>query len=124
MQRIKIDYRKCTGCRICEAACSLNHMAGATSPKRARIRITAWDGHFFPTIAGPGTEAKCNSRLTIDLGAVSVDKCVLCRASCPAKPLFRDPETGAALKCDFCGEPPNPSCVKWCPTGALELVEG
>jgi benzoyl-CoA reductase subunit BamC len=123
MKKIKIDPSKCTGCRYCEAACSLNHIAGTVNPKRARIRVVAENGGFFPVIAGPFTAAMCNSRGQVVIGGRPIDKCVLCRASCPAKPLFKDPETGAALKCDFCGEPPNPSCVKWCRTGALELVE-
>jgi Fe-S-cluster-containing hydrogenase component 2 len=123
MKKIKIDYSKCTGCRYCEAACSINHIANTTNPKRARIRIICENGRFFPVIAGPTTDAKCNSRSVIVIGNEAYDKCALCRASCPAKPIFREPETGAALKCDFCGEPPNPSCVKWCRTGALELVE-
>jgi hypothetical protein len=42
---------------------------------------------------------------------------------CPEKPFFIEAETGIPLKCDFCGIPPAPSCVRWCNTGALELVE-
>ncbi len=123
MKKIKIDYRKCTGCRYCEAACSLNHAAGLTNPKGSRIRVVSENGHFFPVISGPATDAKCNSRGLIVLDDYAYDKCILCRASCPTKPIFKDPLTQSALKCDFCGEPPNPSCVKWCRTGALELVD-
>ena len=123
MKKIKIDYTKCTGCRYCEAACSLNHVANLANPKGSRIRVLAENEHFFPVIAGPYTDAKCNSRSLIVIEGRAYDKCVMCRAACPMKPIFKDPATAAALKCDFCGEPPNPSCVKWCRTGALELVE-
>ena len=92
MARIKIDHTKCTGCRHCEIACSLNHVENTANPRRARIRVMN-------------------------------DMCGLCRASCPEKPYFIEAETGIPLKCDFCGIPPSPSCVRWCNSGALELVE-
>jgi len=123
MKKIKIDYSKCTGCRSCETACSLRHIANTTNPKRARIRVLFEAGCYFPVIAGPYTEVECDSRGLITLGDKTYDKCALCRASCPAKPIFREPETDINLKCDFCGSPPDPSCVKWCRSGALELID-
>ena len=39
MKRIKIDHSKCTGCRHCEAACSLHHYENEVNPKKSRIRI-------------------------------------------------------------------------------------
>jgi benzoyl-CoA reductase subunit BamC len=102
---------KCTGCRHCEIACSLNHVTGIANPRRARIRVFREGNTFFPVIAGPFVDAACTSKLTIN------------RATCPQKPFFIEAETGFPLKCDFCGIPPNPSCVRWCNSGALELVE-
>jgi benzoyl-CoA reductase subunit BamC len=52
-----------------------------------------------------------------------VDGCVLCRASCPEKTIYKEPDTAIPLKCDFCGEPPDPECVKWCAAEALVLVD-
>jgi len=52
-----------------------------------------------------------------------VDGCVVCRASCPVKSAFKEPDTGIPLKCDFCGDPPDPQCVKWCDPDALTLVD-
>jgi benzoyl-CoA reductase subunit BamC len=123
MLKIKIDHSKCTGCRACETACSLKHVQTATNPKRSRIRVLYEGGCYFPVIAGPWTEVECNSKELIVIGERTYDKCAFCRASCPAKPIFKEPETDIALKCDFCGNPPDPSCVKWCRSGALELVE-
>jgi len=121
MKKIRIDFSKCTGCRFCEAACSLNHYQD-TNPQHSRIRVMSEGGRHYPVIAGPNTQARCNSRGLVLIAGQPVETCLICRASCPEKPVFRD-GTGAPLKCDFCGEPPNPSCVKWCRTGALTLVE-
>jgi len=123
MQRIKIDPKKCTGCRQCEMACCLNHKMDTVNPRRARIRIYNKNGHFLPVIAGPFADAACNTKAMIETEFGLVDMCIICRASCPHKTFFFEPDTGIPLKCDFCGTPPNPTCVKVCNTGALELIE-
>jgi len=123
MQRIKIDPNKCTGCRQCELACSLKHKENTVNPKRARIRVFRVNGYFIPVIAGQYTDAACNTKCVVDTQWGLIDLCVICRASCPQKPVFYEPDTGFHLKCDFCGTPPNPTCVKTCNSGALELIE-
>jgi Fe-S-cluster-containing dehydrogenase component len=120
--RILIDASKCSGCCMCEIACSLEH-TGVVNPRRSRIRVFREGDFMFPIIAGPNTEAGCNSQHIILLDGEKLDGCVLCRASCPMKPIFREPETDIPIKCDFCGEPPDPKCVEVCLTGALSLIE-
>ena len=78
----------------------------------------------LPVIAGPYTEASCNSKETLVVDGVEVSACVVCRASCPVKSVYKEPDTAIPLKCDFCGDPPDPQCVKWCAPNALTLVEG
>lgn len=123
MARIKIDYTKCSGCRLCELACSLQHVENTFNPKRARIRIFVEGNLYFPVIAGPYTEAACNSKHTVVIEGKELDACIFCRASCPARPIFKEPDTEIPLKCDFCGEPPDPQCVAVCLNGALCLVD-
>ena len=120
--RIKIDHRKCTGCKMCEIACSLRH-TGTINPWRSRIRVFIGEEFCLPVIAGPYTEAACNSKGSVMVDGLEVDGCVVCRASCPVKSVYKEPDTGIPLKCDFCGEPPDPECVKWCDPEALTLVE-
>lgn len=123
MARIRIDYTKCTGCCLCELACSLQHVENTFNPKRSRIRIFIDGNLFFPVIAGPYTDAECTLKTMIVIEGHEYDGCVLCRASCPAKPIFKEPDVDIPLKCDFCGEPPDPQCVKVCLSSALTLVE-
>lgn len=123
MKRILIDRKKCTGCRHCEVACSLKHYENEISAKKSRIRIYMRGERFSPVIAGPPAEAECTCKNYIVEGEQQQDECILCRVSCPTRPWFREPETDIALKCDFCGDPPDPSCVKVCSNGALTLIE-
>ena len=122
MARIKVDHEKCVACCLCEIACSLQH-TGTINPKRSRIRVFVAGDTFFPVIAGPYTDAKCNSRTTIVIDGKEYDGCALCRASCPAKPIFKEPGTEIPLKCDFCGEPPDPQCIEVCSSDALTFEE-
>lgn len=120
--RLKIDYTKCTGCKLCEVACSLQH-TDSVNPRRSRIRVFVRDDICLPVIAGPYTEAACNSKGMVVVDGKEIDGCVVCRASCPAKSVFKEPDTGIALKCDFCGDPPDPQCVMWCAAEALTLIQ-
>ena len=120
--KIKIDHTKCAGCKLCEIACSLYH-TDSSNPRRSRIRIFMGENFCLPVIAGPYTEAMCNSKGVILVDGEEVDECVVCRASCPAKSVFKEPDTAIPLKCDFCGDPPDPQCIKWCAADALVLVE-
>ena len=54
------------------------------------------------------------------------DECGFCRASCPSRDLFKEPDSGLPLKCDMCeSDPPleEPMCVQWCLNGALIYEE-
>ena len=123
MKKIQVDFSKCTGCRMCEVVCSLQHLENIINPERSRIRVFVEDTTFYPIIAGPFTEAECNARTTMMMDGKEYDGCDLCRASCPARSIFKEPDVDIALKCDFCGEPPDPACVKWCSSEALTFVE-
>jgi len=125
-KEIRIDIEKCTGCRHCELFCSLKHSEeGVVNPKVSRIRIYSdFDQEIsLPIISGPYTDAKCTSKYNIIMGEKEYESCLLCRAACPIRPFFFEPGTEVPLKCDLCGEPPDPACVKWCVHGALKLVE-
>ena len=130
VKTIRINADKCTGCRFCEAICSAFHAEpkyGVINPKASRIRVFHDEENavFLPVMAGPYTEAECSGRHVVEIKGKEYDECSFCRASCPARDLFKEPDTGIPLKCDMCGEPmpPEPLCVKWCLSDALTYVE-
>jgi benzoyl-CoA reductase subunit BamC len=127
IKTIKINPGKCTGCRACEMACSTYHAQpkyGIVNPTRSRIRVF-WDESndvCVPILAGEYTETECNSRYVMTINDKEYGECSFCRSSCPSRDIFKEPDTGVALKCDACGEPMpegGPTCVQWCSSGAL-----
>jgi benzoyl-CoA reductase subunit BamC len=51
------------------------------------------------------------------------DECAFCRASCPSRDEFKEPDSGLPLKCDMCEGEDEPLCVKWCLNDALIYEE-
>jgi benzoyl-CoA reductase subunit BamC len=51
------------------------------------------------------------------------DECAFCRASCPSRDIFKEPDSGLPLKCDMCEGEDEPLCIKWCVNDALILEE-
>ena len=143
--RIYPDFKRCTGCRICEIVCSM-HKFGTINPEYSRIRVIPFKGVDIPVLcricadpkpciqACPASdpEDQTNSILYVDeeSGAVIVDadKCVElkcdreCSTACPAKAIFFHPQEKYPLICDLCGG--DPECVKECPEGCLEFIAG
>ena len=128
---INIDVDKCTGCRACEVACSAFHANpkySSTDPARSRIRVILNEDKniFLPVFAGVYTEAECNVRNVLTISGKEYNECWFCRASCPSRELFKEPDSGLPLKCDACeNEPslPEPICVKWCTANCLTYEE-
>jgi len=128
---IKIDVDKCNGCRACEAICSAFHAEpkySSTNPERSRIRVLfdPLRDIYVPVLAGEYTEAECNGRDLYTIDGKQYDECSFCRASCPSRDLFKEPDSGLPLKCDMCEEEPplpEPLCVQWCLSDALTYEE-
>ena len=132
IKTIKISADKCTGCRSCEAICSAFHAEpkyGVVNQKRSRIRILRDEVNdlFVPILAGSFTKAECLSRHSIIINGKQYEECSFCRASCPARDWFKEPDAPSIpLKCDICGDPPpegGPLCVQWCINDALTFEE-
>jgi anaerobic carbon-monoxide dehydrogenase iron sulfur subunit len=140
MPHVMISNKKCTGCHMCELACSAWH-EGAYRPSVARLHVEVNP----TTIAVKGSTclqtgcAKCEQaclenaieRLEIAVhpaGAeadaspipgwvLKVDEarctnCGECYAVCPHGVIFEHPERHVAMKCDLCEG--NPQCVTFC----------
>jgi benzoyl-CoA reductase subunit BamC len=127
IKRIIVDVDKCNGCRACEVICSSYHAApkySSNNPARSRIRVIRHplSDVFVPVYAGEYTAAECAGRDQYVIDGKVYDECGFCRASCPSRDAFKEPDSGLPLKCDMCEDDPTlevPLCVKWCKVGAL-----
>ncbi|MCY0867925.1 MAG: 4Fe-4S dicluster domain-containing protein [Desulfurococcus sp.] len=133
---ILVDPLRCTGCRLCEIACSLTH-EGSIWPSASRIQVY----EPYPGAPVPVTCVQCEdypcvqscpfNALKIDekTGAVIVipENCTLCGAcvnACPLEIPRIIPGKNYVLICDLCGG--EPACVKACSEAgynALTLIE-
>lgn len=126
-----VDYTKCTGCRICELACSAKH-EGKFQPSLARLRIVKYDsiGIDIPNVCPPCEEAPCIEVCPVyamrrdpvtKIVYVDHDKCILCKScigACVNGVIRLDTHEMKIIKCNHCEG--DPECVKVCPTGAIQ----
>ncbi|WP_413907565.1 4Fe-4S dicluster domain-containing protein [Desulfobacula sp.] len=129
---IQTHFDKCTGCRICQLACSMD-LTGGYNPRRARLLIELKTENLYhiPAVCNQCENAYCMNvcpskaiqRNDDGIVCIDPDKCIscgLCAQFCPIGMVTLDPDTQKAVKCELCqGEP---LCVEVCPTFALELV--
>ena len=128
IKTIKIDVDKCNGCRACEVICSAFHAApkySSNNPARSRVRVIhdPLKDVYVPIYAGEYAVAECAGRDKYTIDGKEYDECAFCRASCPSRDLFKEPDSGLPLKCDMCEDEEEPLCVKWCITDALTYEE-
>ena len=131
IKTIKIVVDKCIGCLACEVICSAYHASpkySSNNPARSRIRVIRDPiaDIYVPVYAGEYSVAECAGRDKYTIEGKEYDECAFCRASCPSRDLFKEPDSGLPLKCDMCeSDPPldKPMCVKWCLNDALVYEE-
>ena len=131
IKTIKIDVEKCNGCRACEVVCSAFHAApkySRNNPARSRIRVIRdpLRDVYVPVYAGEYTTSECMGRDKYVIDGKEYGECDFCRASCPSRDVFKEPDSGLPLKCDMCEDDPplpEPMCVKWCLADALTYEE-
>ena len=127
VKNIRIDVDKCNGCRACEVICAAHHAQprfSSTNPARARIRVIRepLSDIYVPVFAGEYTAAECAGRDRYVIGGKEYAECAFCRASCPSRDIFKEPDSDLPLKCDMCESDPTleePLCVQWCLADAL-----
>ncbi|MBW2368458.1 MAG: 4Fe-4S dicluster domain-containing protein [Deltaproteobacteria bacterium] len=133
---IAIDYDKCTGCRICEIACSIKN-SEEVNPVKSRIRVVRIESdgnaHSFPVLCMKCVEAFCmtvcpvgaiSNDLKTGVPVINPDKCIGCSScvyACPFGAVSVDRILGHAFKCHLCdGEP---TCVQFCPRDAIQYLD-
>ena len=128
---IKADIDKCTGCRACEMACSAFHAMprySSINPSKSRIRVVVDEltDEYVPIRAGNYTRTGCDGRHYYTIDGKQYSECSFCRASCPTRDHFIEPDSGFPLKCDMCESVPplvEPMCVQACEPGCLTYAE-
>jgi Fe-S-cluster-containing dehydrogenase component len=131
IKTIKIDADKCNGCRGCEIVCSAFHAAprySSNNPARSRIQVITnrMENKWLPVFAGEYTAAECMGRDKYVIDGKEYEECDFCRAVCPSRDLFKEPDSGLPLKCDMCEDDPpqeKPMCVKVCLNDVLVYEE-
>lgn len=128
--RLYADSNKCSGCRACQVACSLNLFL-ENNPKKSALRILAHfpDPGVFElkvcTQCGecaavcPTGAIKLNDRGAYYVEYAECNLCGACEPACPEGVMFVLPDyADHSWKCDLCGD-----CVAVCGTDALFVAE-
>jgi len=128
-----INSDKCTGCRLCELACSFYH-TGVFKPSASRIKvkIDTKEGIATPMVCEQCEDYPCIAvcpvfaiRRDIKTGVVKINKakCVGCREcefACEYGAISYEEDSKEIIVCDRCrGEP---KCVELCFPGAIEWI--
>jgi len=129
---ITCDAEKCTGCRICELACS-EVKENLYNPRKSRIRVvtlglvinTALVCRFCekPTCVrccprGALRQSEENGVVFVD--EMKCDGCGWCLGACEFGALTFHVDKKTVIACDLCEG--DLECIKACPFNALELV--
>jgi len=127
-----INPSVCTGCRMCEMACSIHHEHLAR-PTQLRIKVAyASDAFYTPITCIHCEEAYCLESCGFDAleragpGEIVrvIDEycigCLLCVDACPYGGITFVEEKDTVVKCDLCGG--DPACAQYCPTGAITFA--
>jgi anaerobic carbon-monoxide dehydrogenase iron sulfur subunit len=131
---INFDFKKCTGCKVCELVCSFHHYNFfSTSFSRLHIFNDIFNGHnkahYCLQCKTPQCYIACPiNAIYIDekTGAKIIDpsKCDACGKCADACPYNKEdfvikasPDKQNYIKCDLCNG--CPECVEWCAPKAL-----
>lgn len=136
VKRIAVNPDLCTGCGLCEVACSLKHEKECR-PDYSRIYISKIeeDGVNVPVLCMHCNDAPCVA--VCPTGAMARDEkngnvllnadrcigCQMCIMVCPYGAIKSRTIDNSfkILKCDLCEG--DPECVKFCKTNAIQYLE-
>ncbi len=123
-----LNPEACTGCRMCEMACSIQHEQMARQTQLHIQVVYPSDEFFMPIMCIHCEEAYCMESCHFD--ALEFDErdvikvidenctlCMMCVEACPYGGITLAEDKDTVVKCDLCNG--NPACAQYCPTGAI-----
>lgn len=131
-KKLAVVPELCSGCRMCELVCAIEHF-GVNNTKKSAVRVLVAYPH--PVMRLPIVCSQCKvpvcadacpvGALTRKNGAVHLDTagcitCFKCVEACPFGAIYAHSEVEHPIKCDLCGG--QPKCVEACPKGAIRLI--
>ena len=128
------DRNQCTGCRLCEMACS-GVKEGVFDVRAARIHVLEFDGGDSKSYAcvlcegDPACVLSCprhalsrgEASMTIRVNQDRCDLCGRCLEACPYGAISVGLGEDRLVVCDLCNDAESPLCVSFCPSGALRF---
>ena len=130
---IVCDTEKCTGCRLCEYACSVCQDS-SLNPRHSRIKVVRVEPVFNVAMSCVACEDRrciegCPTQaITYDekeghivIDEQACDGCGLCIERCPYGSIGLSTDGKRAFVCDFCQGQDKPRCVELCPKEALSF---
>lgn len=119
-----ISPKRCNNCKTCEAVCS-NSAVDVITFDEAAISV--------PVMCMQCEDAACMNvcprgaifRDENNSVVVDPDKCIgckMCLSACSLGNIHYNPRQKKIMKCNLCDN--NPACAKYCPTRAIEYVDG
>lgn len=127
--------KDCIGCRTCEVACALEHVAPGAE-FNPRLKVMRLDTLSVPVLCHQCENAPCVGACptgALSMGAERVEAeasrcigCQSCAVACPFGAITIEASAGqvpAIVKCDLCHHRDRgPACVDVCPTAALSIM--
>jgi TPP-dependent indolepyruvate ferredoxin oxidoreductase alpha subunit len=130
-QFVDCNPQKCTGCVVCEYACSAEKEK-SFNPVKSRIRAVRLDSFSnmamtcrvceeAPCVTACPEDAIIRSTETgiVTVNEEKCDGCGWCIQACKYGAITLTPDSRKAIVCDTCGG--DPVCVQWCPESALSF---
>lgn len=130
MNGLVVDHQKCTGCRMCELACSTHFDSTGFNPRMSaiRVRVVGVMEADVPLVCMQCEDAPCAEACPASAfhrassGALAVDKelcvnCGACVSACRYGVIHMDERQAVPIKCDLCGG--EPLCVSYCVAEAI-----
>jgi len=128
---LRFDLKNCTGCKLCQLACSaVNDQA--FNPEKARLKIVheyLEEGIRIKAsrcILCLDCEGACPVEAISNNGrwmTVDFDKCIgcgTCEDICPQNIIYLNQDSKSII-CNLCEG--SPKCAEWCPKSVISVIE-